>query len=71
MNEVQFNKIQKDLFKEFEIQLTQKNIKIMRSIFEKNNLIEKEKNKDYECKGQMNIYDYPEYLPNNYDEMER
>lgn len=35
MNEVQFNKIQKDLFKEFEIQLTQKNIKIMRSIFEK------------------------------------
>ncbi len=71
MNEVQLNKIQKDLFKEFGIQLTQKNIKIMRGIFEKNNLIEKAKINDCECKGQMNIYDYPEYLPDNHDEMER
>lgn len=40
------------------------------NLLKQEQLIKIDKDNSYECKGQMNITDYPEYLPDGY-EMDR
>lgn len=37
------------------------------SFLSKNKIVRIDKTLDYECKGQMDITDYPEYLPDDYE----
>lgn len=42
-------------------------ISSMMKVLEKYGVVKKEKKADYECEGQMNITDYPEYMPEDYE----
>lgn len=36
-------------------------------VLEKYDVVKKDKKADYECVGQMNITDFPEYMPEDYE----